>query len=49
MLRICLVTRGDPAQVSGGYLYHQRMAEAAGDHDAVVRFASATFWSAPRV
>ena len=40
MLSISLVTLGDPGQLTGGYLYHRRMAEAAADHDAAVRFVS---------
>ena len=40
MLSISLVTLGDPGQLTGGYLYHRRMADAAVDHDAAVRFVS---------
>ena len=40
MLSISLVTLGDPGQLTGGYLYHRRMADAAADHDAAVRFVS---------
>jgi glycosyltransferase involved in cell wall biosynthesis len=40
MLSISLVTLGDPGQLTGGYLYHRRMADAAPDHDAAVRFVS---------
>ncbi|MEW6471386.1 MAG: glycosyltransferase family 4 protein [Actinomycetota bacterium] len=40
MLSISLVTLGDPGQLTGGYLYHRRMAEAAAEHDAAVRFVS---------
>ena len=40
MLDLCLLTLGDPRQVSGGYRYHLRMAEAAGGHGASVEFAS---------
>jgi glycosyltransferase involved in cell wall biosynthesis len=35
---VSLITLGDPGQLTGGYLYHLRMAELAGDHDAEVRF-----------
>ncbi len=35
-----LVTLGDPRRLSGGYLYHLRMAEAAPAHGAVIRFLS---------
>lgn len=34
------MTLGDPGQLTGGYLYHRRMAEAAPRHGARVRFAS---------
>ncbi|MDQ3944012.1 MAG: glycosyltransferase, partial [Actinomycetota bacterium] len=40
MLSTSLVTLGDPGQLTGGYLYHRRMAEAAEAHDAEVRFVS---------
>jgi glycosyltransferase involved in cell wall biosynthesis len=40
MLAVSLVTLGSPAQLTGGYLYHLRMAEAAPAHDAEVRFVS---------
>lgn len=40
MLSISLVTLGDPEQLTGGYLYHRRMADAAPAHDARVRFVS---------
>jgi glycosyltransferase involved in cell wall biosynthesis len=40
MLAVSLVTLGSPSQLTGGYLYHQRMAEAAPAHDAEVRFVS---------
>jgi glycosyltransferase involved in cell wall biosynthesis len=35
-----LLTLGDPQGLSGGYLYHQRMAEAAPLHDATIMFLS---------
>ena len=35
-----LVTLGDPGQLTGGYLYHRRMAERAARHDARVEFVS---------
>ncbi len=35
-----LLTLGDPARLTGGYLYHQRMAEAAGRHAARLTFVS---------
>jgi glycosyltransferase involved in cell wall biosynthesis len=40
LLAVSLVTLGSPTQLTGGYLYHQRMAEAAPDHDARWRFVS---------
>jgi glycosyltransferase involved in cell wall biosynthesis len=40
MLRASLITLGDPERVTGGYLYHRRMAAAAGEHDATLRFES---------
>ncbi|MGO8961707.1 MAG: glycosyltransferase family 4 protein [Streptosporangiaceae bacterium] len=35
-----MITRGDPATLSGGYRYQRRMAEAAGRNDARLSFAS---------
>lgn len=35
---ISLVTLGSPDQVTGGYLYHRRLADAAAAHDARVDF-----------
>ena len=40
MLVISLVTLGPPDQLTGGYLYHRRMAEAAPRHDARINFVS---------
>jgi len=40
VLRIVIVTRGDPHTVSGGFLYHRRVAELAPEEGASVRFAS---------
>ena len=39
-LVLCLVTVGDPRRLTGGYLYHLRMAEAAAAHDARIVFLS---------
>jgi glycosyltransferase involved in cell wall biosynthesis len=39
-LVLCLVTLGDPGRLTGGYLYHLRMAEAAPRHGARIVFAS---------
>lgn len=40
MLRISLITLGDPNRVTGGYLYHRRMAELAPGFDSRIEFAS---------
>jgi glycosyltransferase involved in cell wall biosynthesis len=40
ILSVSLITLGDPEQLTGGYLYHRRMADAAPAHDACVRFVS---------
>src|ERR671910_211238 len=40
MLRASLITLGDPERLTGGYLYHRRMAAAAGEHDPLLRFES---------
>jgi glycosyltransferase involved in cell wall biosynthesis len=37
---VSLVTLGDPGRLTGGYLYHLRMAELASDNHAEVRFVS---------
>jgi glycosyltransferase involved in cell wall biosynthesis len=42
-----LVTLGDPGRLSGGYLYHLRMAEAAPAHDARILFLSFPEWPFP--
>ncbi|MHB1006417.1 MAG: glycosyltransferase family 4 protein [Chloroflexota bacterium] len=39
-LTLSLITLGDPAKVTGGYLYHQRMAAAAPRHGARIDFVS---------
>lgn len=39
-LTIALLTLGDPGTLTGGYLYHQRMAELAPAHDARIAFVS---------
>jgi len=38
--RVTLVTFGDPAALTGGYLYHRRMASAATTYEAVLSFVS---------
>lgn len=40
MLVIALVTLGDPERLTGGYLYHRRMAELAPKHNARIEFVS---------
>src|SRR5919106_336561 len=47
MLTISLLTLGDPGQLTGGYLYHRRMAEVAGDHDAQLLFSSFPMYPFP--
>jgi glycosyltransferase involved in cell wall biosynthesis len=42
-----LITLGDPRRLSGGYLYHLRMAEAAPAHKARVCFLSFPEWPFP--
>jgi glycosyltransferase involved in cell wall biosynthesis len=42
-----LITLGDPRRLSGGYLYHLRMADAAPEHDARIRFLSFPEWPFP--
>jgi glycosyltransferase involved in cell wall biosynthesis len=39
-LRAALLTVGDPETLSGGYLFHRRMAAMAADHEADVHFVS---------
>jgi glycosyltransferase involved in cell wall biosynthesis len=41
-LVVTLVTRGSPEQVTGGHLYHRRMAEAAPARNAILEFISTT-------
>jgi glycosyltransferase involved in cell wall biosynthesis len=40
MLRAVLVTLGDPRQLTGGYLFHRRLAELAASHAASLEFVS---------
>ena len=40
LLRVSLVTLGDPAALTGGYLYHRRMAAAATTNNATLSFIS---------
>ena len=39
-LRLALLTVGDPNTLTGGYLYHRRMADLAPDHGCEIRFIS---------
>jgi hypothetical protein len=39
-LRAVLVTLGDPSQLTGGYLFHRRLAELAARHAATLEFVS---------
>jgi glycosyltransferase involved in cell wall biosynthesis len=55
-LRAVLVTLGDPTQLTGGYLFHRRLAELAPAHAAHLEFASLperrfpmTILDAPRI
>jgi glycosyltransferase involved in cell wall biosynthesis len=47
MLTIGLLTLGDPGRLTGGYLYHLRMADLASDHDARIWFASFPIYPFP--
>ena len=38
--RVTLLTVGDPDRVTGGYLFHRRIADRAPDHGAELRFVS---------
>ena len=38
--RVTLLTAGDPDRVTGGYLFHRRLAERASRHDAEMNFVS---------
>ncbi len=46
-LRVSLVTLGDPSTLTGGYLYHQRVASLAPRHGARVQFVSVPPWPFP--
>jgi glycosyltransferase involved in cell wall biosynthesis len=47
VLVISLVTRGSPTQVTGGHLYHRRMAEAAASRGAEIEFISVPWFRNP--
>jgi glycosyltransferase involved in cell wall biosynthesis len=38
--RLALLTLGDPARVTGGYLFHRRLADRAPQHDMEIEFVS---------
>jgi glycosyltransferase involved in cell wall biosynthesis len=42
-----LITLGDPGRLTGGYLYHRRMADAAAGHGARILFLSFPEWPFP--
>jgi glycosyltransferase involved in cell wall biosynthesis len=46
-LSIALVTLGDPTRLTGGYLYHLRIAELAPRHGARIHFVSFPDWPFP--
>ena len=46
-LRIALITLGDPNTLTGGYLYHRRMADLAPRFDARIDFVSFPEWPFP--
>lgn len=46
-LRVALITLGDPGRLTGGYLYHRRIAELAPRFDARVEFVSFADWPFP--
>jgi glycosyltransferase involved in cell wall biosynthesis len=46
-LSVSLVTLGDPNTLTGGYLYHRRLAELAPRHGARMAFASFPAWPFP--
>ena len=46
-LRIALVTLGDPTRLTGGYLYHWRIAALAPRHGARIDFVSFPDWPFP--
>jgi glycosyltransferase involved in cell wall biosynthesis len=46
-LRLVLLTLGDPGKLTGGYLYHSRMAALAPRHNASLSFVSLPDWPFP--
>jgi glycosyltransferase involved in cell wall biosynthesis len=47
VLTVSLVTLGDPGTMTGGYLYHRRIADLAPSFDARVGFVSVPAWRFP--
>ncbi|CAN5817041.1 hypothetical protein BH20ACT4_BH20ACT4_08960 [soil metagenome] len=47
MLAVSLVTRGSPAELTGGHLYHRRMAERAAGREATLSFVDAARFRDP--
>jgi glycosyltransferase involved in cell wall biosynthesis len=47
VLVVSLVSRGSPLELTGGHLYHRRMAERARAHDAVIEWVHATMLRDP--
>jgi glycosyltransferase involved in cell wall biosynthesis len=46
-MKVSLITLGDPGRLTGGYLYHRRLAEAAASHGAAMGFESVPAWPWP--
>lgn len=46
-LIVALITLGDPERLTGGYLYHRRMARLAGRNGARIAFVSFSDWPFP--
>jgi len=47
LLTVCLLTLGDPQTMTGGYLYHRRIAELAPAYGARLEFVSFPAWRFP--
>src|SRR5215213_584194 len=47
VLRVTLLTRGSPDSVSGGFLYHRRLHDAASAHGATLTFDQESWRWAP--
>ncbi|SHN47042.1 glycosyltransferase family 4 protein [Cryptosporangium aurantiacum] len=46
-MKVALLTLGDPATMTGGYLYHRRVADRAAANDARLDFVSVPTWPWP--